>query len=70
MRKAMPRLTESADAWPRRMQSTPACKKRQCLQALYLGARGQARQRPEMAARLGVHRHRVAAWLAAYAKGG
>ena len=70
MRKAMPRITESADALQRRMKSEPDLKKRQRLHAFYLVASGQARYRQEIAALLGVHRHSVAAWFRAYAKGG
>jgi transposase len=70
MRKAMPRITESADELQRRMKSEPAPKKRQRLHALYLAASGHARHRQEIAALLGVHRHSVAAWFTAYAAGG
>jgi transposase len=70
MREAMPSITESADELQRRMKSEPDLKKRQRLHALYLAASGQAHQRQEIAALLGVHRHSVAAWLAAYAEGG
>src|SRR5919108_5968250 len=70
MRKAMPRITKSADELQRRMKSEPDLKKRQRLHAFYLAASGQARQRQESAALLGVHRHSVAAWFAAYAEGG
>ena len=70
MRKAMPRITESAHDLQRRMQSEPDLKKRQRLHAFYLAASGQARHRQEIAALLGVHRHSVAAWFAAYAEGG
>ena len=70
MRKAMPSITESADELQRRMKSEPDLKKRQRLHALYLAASGQARQRQEIAALLGVHRHSVAAWFRAYAQGG
>jgi len=70
MRKAMPRITESADELQRRMKSEPDLKKRQRLHALYLAASGHARHRQEIAALLGVHRHSVAAWLQAYAEGG
>jgi transposase len=70
MRKAMPRITESADELQRRMKSEPDLKKRQRFHAFYLAASGQARQRQEIAALLGVHRHSVAAWVAAYAEGG
>jgi Homeodomain-like domain len=70
MRKAMPRIIESADELQRRMKSELDLKKRQRLPALYLAASGHARHRHEIAALLGVHRHSVAAWLRAYAQGG
>ena len=70
MRKAMPTIVESADELQRRMKSAPDSTKRQRLPALYLAASGQARHRQAMAALLGVHRHSVAAWFAAYAEGG
>jgi hypothetical protein len=61
-RQALPRMTESADELQRRRKSAPDLQQRPRLHALSLVARGQARQRQEMAARLGVQRHRVAAW--------
>lgn len=70
MRKKMPPITESGAVLLRRMQDEPDSKKRQRLHALYLVASGQARHRKEVAAALGVHRHSVAAWFAAYAAGG
>jgi transposase len=70
MRKAMPRITESANALQHRMQSERDLKKRQRRHALYLATSGQARHRQEIAALLGVHRHSVAAWFRAYAQGG
>jgi len=70
MSKAMPTIGESAHELQRRMQSAPASQKRQRLHALSLAASGPARHRQEIAALLGVHRHRVAAWFAAYAEGG
>ena len=70
MRKAMPRITESADELQHRMKHEPERKKRQRLHAFDLAASGQARHRQEIAALLGVHRPSVAAWFAAYAKGG
>jgi transposase len=66
----MPRITASADELQRRMKSEADLKKRQRLHAFYLAASGQARQRQEIAALLGVHRHSVAAWFRAYAEGG
>ena len=70
MRKALPRITESAHELQQRMKSEPDFKKRQRLHALYLAASGHARHRQAMAALLGVHRHSVAAWFKAYAEGG
>lgn len=70
MRKAMPKIIESADELQRRMKSELDRKKRQRLHALYLAASGQARHRHEIAALLGVHRHSVAAWFRAYAQAG
>jgi transposase len=70
MRKKMPTMTESAADLLQRMKSEPDLKKRQRLHALYLVASGQARHRKDVAKTLGVHRHSVAAWLAAYAVGG
>jgi transposase len=70
MRKKMPTITESAAELLRRMKSAPDLKKRQRLHALYLVASGQARHRKDVAKTLGVHRHSVAAWFAAYAAGG
>jgi len=65
MRKAMPRIIESADELQRRMKSELDLKKRQRLHALYLAASGQAHHRQKIAAMLGVHRHSVAAWFRA-----
>jgi transposase len=70
MRKKMPPITESADELHQRMKREKDVKKRQRVQALYLVVSGHARQRQELAALLGVHRHSVAAWLDAYAEGG
>jgi len=70
MRKPMPRITESANELPRRMKSESDLKKRQRLHAFYPAASGYARHLQEIAALLGVHRHRVAAGFKAYAKGG
>ena len=70
MGKKMPTITESAVELLRRMKSEPDLKKRQRLHALYLVASGQARHRQEVAKTLGVHRHSVAAWFAAYTAGG
>jgi putative transposase len=52
------------------MQDASDGKTRQRFHALSLVASGQARHRKEVAALLHVHRHSVAAWLAAYTAGG
>jgi transposase len=70
MSKAMPTIVSSADALQRRMQNEPDSTKRQRLHALYWAASGQAHHRQTIAALLGVPRHSVAAWFAAYARGG
>ena len=70
MRKRMPSITDSADALHQRMTQEKDVKKRQRLQALSLAASGRAHHRQEIADLLGVHRHSVAAWFAAYAEGG
>jgi transposase len=70
MRKKLPTIHESAAELHRRLKSETDGKKRQRLHALYLVASGQARHRQEVARLLGVHRHSVEAWLAAYAQGG
>jgi transposase len=70
MRKKIPTITENAAELVRRMQDDPDRKKRQRLHALYLVASGQARYRKEVSALLHVHRHSVAAWVAAYTVGG
>jgi transposase len=66
----MPTMTESAAELQQWMQREKDGKTRQRLHALYLAARGQARHRQDIATLLGVHRHSVAAWFAAYAAGG
>jgi hypothetical protein len=70
MRKKLPTLHERAAALHSRRHSATAGKKRPRLQALSLVASGQARPRTDVASRLGVQRHRMAAWVAASAAGG
>jgi transposase len=70
MRKKMPTITASADELQQRMRREKDGTKRQRLQALYVAASGQAAHRQEIAALLGVHRHSVAGWFAAYTAGG
>jgi transposase len=70
MRKALPTITESAAELQQWMHREKDGKKRQRWHALYLAASGHARHRQAIATLLGVHRHSVAAWFAAYAAGG
>ncbi len=70
MRKKLPTIHERAAALHQRLNSEPDGKKRPRLPALSLVASGPARHRQEVARWLGVPRHRVAAWLEAYATGG
>jgi transposase len=70
MRKKLPIIHESVEELQQRLKSETNVKKRQRLHALYLVASGQARHRKDVAPLLGVHRHSVAAWFDAYAKGG
>jgi hypothetical protein len=70
MRKRLPTITESPEAWHQRMKQEEDPNKRQRVQALYVAASGYARHRQDIATLLGVHRHRVAAWFDAYAEGG
>jgi transposase len=70
MRKKLPTIHESATELHHRLKSETDGKNRQRLHALYLVASGQARHRQEVARLLGVQRHSVAAWFAAYAQGG
>ena len=59
----MPTITESATELHQRMKQAKDVKQQQRLQALYFIVTGHARDRQELAAWLGVHRHGVAAWL-------
>ena len=70
MYKALPTITESAEALQHRFRTEKDPQKRQRLQALYLLASGQATSRLAIAGLLAVHRHTVRAWLATYEKGG
>ncbi len=70
MRKKLPTMHESAAELHQRLKSATDGKRRHRLQALYLVASGQARPRQAVARLLGVHRHSLAAWFAAYAQGG
>jgi transposase len=70
MRIAIPPLREHVDDLKHRLQREHDGHKKPRLQMLYLLASGQARNRQEVAALLGVHRHTIGRWLALYAAGG
>jgi transposase len=70
MYKALPTITESAEALQHRFRTEKEPPKRQRLQALYVLASGQAPSRLAIAELLAVHRHTVRAWLATYERGG
>jgi transposase len=70
MRMAVPPIRASGDELTYGLQREQDGQKKSRLQMLYLLATGQARERQEVAARLGVHRHTIGRWLALYAAGG
>jgi transposase len=70
MRKPIPAIAETVDDLKLRLHQQRDVHKQQRLQMLYLLASGQAHQRQEVAALLGVHRNTVGRWLASYAEGG
>jgi transposase len=70
MRLALPPLREHVDDLRHRLQREHDGHKKPRLQLLYLLASGQAHNRQEGAALLGVHRNTIGRWLALYAAGG
>jgi transposase len=70
MRIAIPPLREHVDDLKHRLQREHDGQKKPRLQMLYLLASGQAHNRQEVAALLGVHRNTISRWLALYAAGG
>ena len=70
MKKCIPTITENPDDLRRLLKAEKDVRKRQRLEALYVLGSGQAKTRQQVAALLGVHRHTVGAWLAAYEQGG
>jgi transposase len=70
MKKAIPLIQETPEELRGLIKTEHDGQKRQRLQALYLLQTQQARTRQQVAALLGVHRHTVGHWLAAYAHGG
>jgi transposase len=70
MRMPIPPLREHVDDLKQRLQRERDGDKKPRLQMLYLLASGQAHNRQEVAALLGVHRNTIGRWLAIYAAGG
>jgi transposase len=70
MYKALPSINESVESLKVRMKREAHPLKQQRLQALYLVASGQVRQRQEIAAVLGVSRNAVGRWLEQYEQDG
>jgi transposase len=68
--QAIPEILESADELKQRLRQERRPARYQRLQALYLLASGQARQRREIATLLGINRNTVGRWLTIYAQGG
>jgi transposase len=70
MRKSLPAITETVDELKLRLRQERNVHKQQRLQMLYLLASGQAHERQDVAALLGVHRNTIGRWVATYADGG
>jgi transposase len=70
MKTPIPRLDETPVELKQLLDPETEVRKPQRLQALYLLQTEQARTRRQVARRLGVSRHTVGRWLAAYAAGG
>src|SRR5918911_3100390 len=70
MYKAIPPIHETAEELKRLQKQEHHRLKQQRLHALYLLASGQAHERQEVAALLGVSRNTVGHWLDIYADGG
>ena len=70
MRMAIPPMREPVDERNDGRQREQDGHRKSRLQMLYLLATGQARDRQEVAALLGVHRNTIGRWLARYAAGG
>ena len=69
MNKTLPTITESADELKQQLRQEKGVGQ-QRVQALYLIASRQARNRSAVARLLGVHRNTVRGWLKLYAAGG
>jgi transposase len=70
MKPPGPRITQPPEERKRLLTAETDVQKHQRLPALYRLQTQQARTRQQVAQRLGVHRHTVRRWLAAYARGG
>jgi transposase len=70
MKQPIPPIHETPEALKRLLAAERDAQKQQRLQALYLLQTQQARTRLHVARLLGVSRHTVGRWLAAYQTGG
>ena len=70
MCRSIPPLSETVDELKQHLRHERNVHKQQRLQMLYLLASGQAHERQDVAALLGVHRNTIGRWLASYASGG
>lgn len=70
MYKPIPAIHETAEELKQRRKQERHWLKQQRLQALYLLATGQAQERQEVAALLGISRNTVGRWLESYEHGG
>ena len=70
MYKPIPPIAESAEDLKARLKQEAHPLKRPRLHVLYLLKSGQASQRQQVAALVGVHRNSVSDWLNAYTAGG
>ena len=70
MRRPLPLIHESAEELKRQMRAESHETKKQRLHVLYLLASGQASERQQAAAMLGLHRNTVGRWLQLYEEGG
>jgi transposase len=70
MKKPLPPIAETPEARQQLLRMAEEVRKSQRVQALYLLQTRQARTRHQVARLLGVSRHTVGRWLAAYTRGG
>ena len=70
MKKPIPLIHETSEELKRRLKTARDTQKQQRVQVLYLLQTQQARTRRQVARLLGVSRHTIGRWLAAYERGG